>query len=169
MTVRILSVLLLAISATTVTADETYAIYFVRHAEKELSNPAEKDPTLTRCGEERAARLAVMFEDIDLQAVYSTDFKRTQSTAMPTALSKNIPVTSYDPFQPDVVLGRLMDDKQNALVVGHSNTTSQLAGTMAGLELELIDETEFDRLYLVVATDGAVHLQLLHQAFRCSS
>lgn len=149
-------------------ADDAFAVYFVRHADRDLSDPDKENPKLSRCGEKRAQRLATIFKDINLQAVYSTDFKRTQSTATPTAMSKNLSVESYDPYAPDELLAEIKSKKQDALIVGHNNTTNMLAGNLAGLDLEIIDENEYDRLYQVVVTEGAVKLQLLHQAFECN-
>ena len=164
---KALIVLIFMLTSVSVVADNAYSVYLVRHAEKNLSDPDTKNPTLTQCGEKRAHRLATILKDINLQAVYSTDFKRTQSTAKPTATSKNITVKLYDPYKLDDLHSEITSKKQDVLVVGHSQTTSLLAGKLAGLNLEVIDEDEYDRLYQVVVTDGAVKFQLLHQAFQC--
>jgi broad specificity phosphatase PhoE len=149
-------------------ADEIYSVYLVRHAEKDVTDPDNHDPQLRSCGIDRAERLASIFQSVDLKAVYSTDYARTQSTARPTADSKDLAVQTYDPVELDVVFDRLVTKKQDALVVGHSNTTNVLAGKLAGIELEDIDEEEYDRLYQVVLFDGSAKLQLLHQAFQCA-
>ena len=151
-----------------VAADETYSVYLVRHAEKDVTDPDNHDPQLRSCGIDRAERLASIFQSVDLKAVYSTDYARTQSTARPTADSKNLAVKTYDPVDLDVVFDRLITKKQDALVVGHSNTTNVLAGKLAGIELEDIDEEEYDRLYQVVLFDGSAELELLHQVFQCA-
>ncbi len=165
---KALIVLILVLTSVNAIADNAYSIYLIRHAEKDLSDPDTKNPKLTQCGEERAHRLATIFKDINLQAVYSTDFKRTQRTAKPTAKSKKIAIESYSPYVLDDLLGELTAKKQDVLVVGHSQTTNVLAGKLAGVNLEIIDEYEYDRLYQVVVTEGAVNLQLLHQAFQCT-
>jgi broad specificity phosphatase PhoE len=165
--VKALIVLILILTGVNVAADSTYSVYLIRHAEKDLSDPDTKNPKLRQCGEKRALRLATIFKDINLQAVYSTDFKRTQSTAKPTAKSKNITVKSYDPYKLDDLHSELTSNKQDVLVVGHSQTTTLLAGKLAGLNLEILDEYEYDRLYQVVVYEGAVEFQLLHQAFQC--
>jgi len=149
-------------------ANDPYAVYLVRHAEKDLSNPAEKDPQLTHCGVERARRLAIILKDIDLQAIYSTDFDRTRSTATPTAESKKLTVRIYDADKLDDVLQQLHGAEQDALVVGHSDTTSRLAGSLAGMDLADIDDDKYDQLYEVVSFNGHAKLQRLHQAFECA-
>ena len=160
--------LLLTLFCADVAAEDIYSVYLVRHAEKDLTDPDTKDPKLTSCGEERANRLSTIFKDVDLQAVYSTDFKRTQDTAKPTAVSKGLPISLYNPYELDNVINELVSEKKGVLVVGHSNTTNVLAGKLAGTDLEAIDEKEYDRLYHVVVTEDSAKLQLLHQAFKCA-
>jgi len=77
------------------TSETTY--YFIRHAEKDRSNPSERDPELTEKGHQRAAFWAQHFAEIPLDAVYSTNYKRTTSTAVQTAISKGLEVQLYDP------------------------------------------------------------------------
>ena len=151
-----------------VLGNDTYFVYLVRHAEKDISNPDNKNPQLTACGVERAQRLSKILADVDLQAIYSSDYVRTRDTASPTASARKLTVQIYDPGDLDEVLQRLSTAKQDALVVGHSNTTSVLAGRLTGISLEDISEQEYDRLYQIVTTDGHSTLQLLHQAFECS-
>ena len=151
-----------------VLGSDTYFVYLVRHAEKDTSNPGNKNPQLTACGVERAQRLGKILADVDLQAVYSSDYVRTRDTASPTASAKTLSVQIYDPGHLDDVLLRLSTAKQDALVVGHSHTTSVLAGRLADISLEDMSEQEYDRLYQVLITDGHSTLQLLHQAFECS-
>jgi broad specificity phosphatase PhoE len=147
--------------------NDIYSVYFVRHAEKDRSNPEDKNPHLCPCGLERAQRLAEIFKGINLQALYSTAYVRTRDTALPIAMSKNLAVEIYNPANLTEVLERLRTAKQDALVIGHSNTTSVLAGLLADIELTAINDQEYDRLYQVVIADDHSTLQLLHQAFHC--
>ena len=56
----------------------------VRHAEKDISATADKvDPELTDAGSSRAERLVKAIKKYKPGAVYSTNFKRTNSTAKP--------------------------------------------------------------------------------------
>lgn len=159
--------IILIFSGMEASAEDSYSIFLIRHAEKDLTDPNTKNPILLPCGEDRAARLAVIFKGINLHAVYSSDFKRTQGTAKPTAEAKNLPIHSYTPYEVDIVFNELVSKKQDALVVGHSDTTNVLAGKLAGIELEEIDDDEYDRLYQVVLSKGTAKFQLLHQAFQC--
>lgn len=149
-------------------ADQQYSIYLVRHAEKDLSDHSNRDPALTACGHSRAARLATQLQAIPFQRVYSSDYKRTQATAQPLATAKSLTIESYDPFKLKQLQDLLQQRKQTALVVGHSQTTSILAGMLAKVELKKLSEEQYDRLYQVVMSDDkTISLNLLYQAFQC--
>ena len=62
---------------------ESSVIYLVRHAERADDHPT--DPTLSPEGEARATELARLLADAPLTRVFSTDLRRTMSTAAPTA------------------------------------------------------------------------------------
>lgn len=135
------------------------AIYLVRHAEKQ----AGSDPMLTEEGTARALALAARLGDANITRVYSTDFNRTRLTAAPTAQAKGITVELYDPraggFQ-------LFADKLKAefpagdgayLVVGHSNTTPYLASLLTGQEHAMLNEDQYDHIYVITkADDGSL-------------
>ena len=97
--------------------------YFIRHAEKDRSNPNERNPHLTEQGHYRAKQWAHFFKDIPLAAVYSSPYHRTIETATPTAAQKNLEVLSYDPRNLDPKPFLEQFPKGQILIVGHSNTT----------------------------------------------
>lgn len=130
--------------------EEIFTIYLIRHAEKEVSKEQPKDPPLTECGKERAEQLVVFFKEIDLDAVYSTEYIRTKSTALPTAMNKVKELEYYDPRNLEEFAKLLVGRKQDALVVGHSNSTANLAGLLTGQDLGSIDESIYNRIYQVV-------------------
>jgi broad specificity phosphatase PhoE len=146
---------------------ETFTIYLVRHAEKDLSANNPSDPPLTSCGERRSEKLSTFFGAVDLDAVYSTDYTRTKSTAQPTAQSKKLEVIEYDGGSLEEFSKCLLKKKQDALVVGHSNTTAVLAGLLADQELGEFDLSIYNRVYQVVIYKGDGRLHLLHTAFDC--
>ena len=59
-------------------------VILVRHAEKKIE-PNNPDPDLTPEGEARAQEIARMFGDTGINAIYATQFKRTQQTVKPLA------------------------------------------------------------------------------------
>lgn len=148
-------------------SDEIFTIYLVRHAEKELSADKPKDPSLTACGEQRAESLATFFEAIDFETIYSTEYLRTKSTAQPVAQMKKKELQYYDPRNLDDFAKILLNNKQDVLVVGHSNTTPVLAGLLVGEDLPSFDESIYNRIYQVVVYENKGRLHVLHTAFAC--
>ena len=144
---------------------ELFTIYLVRHAEKEQ---ASVDPDLTPCGRERSDELNAFFDSVPLQAVYSTDYKRTLNTALPTATAKGLDVQSYNPRNLEAMAERLLQSQQDALVVGHSNTTAVLAGLLSQQDLGAFDESIYNRVYQVVVSKSGGRLHLIHTAFHCA-
>ena len=143
-----------------------FTLYFVRHSEKEQ---AASDPGLTPCGIERSKRLSAFFAAVPLEAVYSTDFRRTQGTALPTATAKGLDVQSYDPQALEEAMQMLLERGQDALVVGHSNTTGVLAGLLVGEDIGAYNESIYNRIYQVVVSPSERRLHVFHTAFDCSS
>ena len=146
---------------------EIFSIYLVRHAEKDLDAKDPGDPSLSVCGELRVQALARILSDIKLERIYSTPFERTLDTARPIAESKRLEIESYDPSHLEKFSQLLLNMQQDALVIGHSNTTGVLAGLLAGKSGDSFNEDIFDRLYQVVISGKQSRLNLLHQSFRC--
>ena len=144
---------------------EMFTIYLVRHAEKEAEDAG--DPSLSSCGELRVQALVKILSDIRLKSIYSTPFERTLSTADPIAQSKQLEIRIYDPSRLREFSQLLLDAQQDALVVGHSNTTGVLAGLLVDESEEAFDEDIYDRLYQVVISGKQARVNLLHQSFHC--
>ena len=149
-------------------SESMFTIYLVRHAEKELSTDDPKDPPLTPCGEQRAAGLEVFLSSVQLDAVYSSDYARTRSTAQPVAQNRNMETRLYDHKKPEEFAKLLLERGENALVVGHSNSTPVLAGLLVGEELEPIDESIYNRIYQVVIIKDKGRLHVFNSNFDCS-
>lgn len=123
-------------------------IYIVRHAEKQLSG---NDPELLLVGQVRAKKLAQILQNEDIKHVFSTDYKRTRLTASPTAEQAGLTIQSYDPSNQDALAEQLRSLEGNILVVGHSNTVSQLANYFVGEGEKYADlqDVEYDFIYVV--------------------
>src|SRR5215831_5142150 len=67
-------------------------IILVRHAEK-IIDPADPDVELSPAGEGRARELVDLFGDSGINAIYATQYKRTQQTVKPLADKLGLPVT----------------------------------------------------------------------------
>jgi broad specificity phosphatase PhoE len=148
--------------------DRIFTIFLVRHAEKVTDAKGEdRDPPLNACGKSRAMALATQLRYVDLERVYSTSYLRTLDTAKPVAANHRLGIEAYDPASLGAFSTQLLEQGQNALVVGHSNTTAVLAGLLAGESGDEFDEDEYDRLYMVTVSGAQRQLNLLDQAFVC--
>ena len=130
--------------------EKTTTYYFIRHAEKDRSDKTNKDPNLIQEGVLRAAKWSFVLENIEFDAVYSTNYNRTKQTAQPTAEKKGVEVTIYDPRQlfseefANNTLGKTV------LVVGHSNTTPAFVNAVLGTKkYDSIDDNNNANLYIV--------------------
>lgn len=135
-------------------------VVLVRHAEK--ATAPKDDPPLTDVGQARALLLAQTLQKLPIAAVYSTDFKRTRSTAAAVAEPRGLTVTLVDAKAKDhehAVAREVLKEHrgETVLVVGHSNTLAGIAEALGGARpLDLCDG-EFDRYFVVTIppTGGA--------------
>jgi len=136
-------------------ADTVSTFYFIRHAEKDRSDPENIDPELNQKGLGRAMHWAEILNDVAIDAIYSTDYERTQMTAAPTAVKKNITVQYYDPESIDIEQFKADNINKKVLVVGHSNTTPDFVNKMIGKEkYQQIDDLENGSLFIVEIVNG---------------
>lgn len=136
-------------------ADTVSTFYFIRHAEKDRSDPENIDPELNQKGLGRAMHWAEILNDVAIDAIYSTDYERTQMTAAPTAVKKNITIQYYDPESIDIEQFKADNINKKVLVVGHSNTTPDFVNKMIGKEkYQQIDDLENGSLFIVEIVNG---------------
>lgn len=130
--------------------------YLVRHAEKDLSETAnKKDPVLTAAGKERAKALSKRLSKLSIDGIYSTDYARTRDTAMPLSRATQVPLTLYDASDLSGFAAQMKAKNGTFVIVGHSNTTSQLAALLGGEAGEpIVEMGENDRLYILREIDG---------------
>ena len=132
----------------------TTTIIFVRHAEKSTEPP--DDPGLSEAGQRRVAELTRQLVDADvvagIDAVYATDYNRTQETARPIADALNLPINTYDAQDTETVLTEILRNHKGKiiLVVGHSNTVPVLIANLgASKKVPPINESEYDNIYII--------------------
>lgn len=126
-------------------------LFLVRHAEKETG----PDPVLTSAGEARAAALAERLAAEGVTEIWSTQTRRTLSTARPLATDLGLSVQTYDPAALPAFADQLADTPGVKLVIGHSNTTDALVALIGADPGPPIDDAaEFDRLYVIKITEG---------------
>lgn len=135
--------------------------YFIRHAEKDRSNPENQDPHLNSAGLERAQKWKEELKEVNFDVIYTTDFNRTRETAGPLANHNDLELSLYDPA--------IMNDpnfvKENSgktvLIVGHSNTTPMFVNAILGEEKypHMDDDNNAD-LYIVTIENGKISDEL---------
>jgi len=135
----------------------------VRHAEK---NKGDGNVKLSPAGIERAAELVRIFQDLPIDAVYSSNFNRTKMTAMPTATDHGLLVQQYDHKDlagtADLILEKHRGE--TVLVVGHSTTTPAFVNVLTDTkDLPKLSEAEYDHLFMVTVFEKGdarvVHLR----------
>ena len=139
-------------------------IILVRHAEKKIVPPENKDPDLSAEGEKRAQEIARMFGGSGTTAIYATQFKRTQQTVKPLAERLRAPVTVVEAKKTSDLVAqiRARPAGQTIFVAGHNNTVPEIIRALGGPSLPIIPEPEYDNLYiLTIQSDGAVKLVTL--------
>ena len=140
-------------SANTFAADTM--IIVVRHAEKSTDDP--KDPSLSEQGIARASKLAAVLKDVDLKAVYATQYKRTQQTGLIAATRNGLFVQvraankeNTKTYTLDLLKEILKKHRGEAvLIVGHGNTLPEIVKHLSNVDVTPIGENEFDRLYVI--------------------
>ncbi len=127
-------------------------VFLVRHSEKVES---DSDPGLSAAGRERVAELVDILRDAEIEFVHSSDYNRTRESATPIADAQGLDVTLYDPRDLPGLAEQLRNRGGRHLVVGHSNTTPELARLLGGDPGSAIDDkSEYDRLYIVTIGKG---------------
>jgi len=124
-------------------------IILVRHAEK--AQDGTSDPPLTSEGKARAKELAYILKHVPLDAVYSTPYKRTQQTALPTAEAHSLQINSYSSGEEESFLKKILSKYAggNVLIIGHSNTVPVLANHLSGsTQFSPLDDFTYDNIFI---------------------
>jgi phosphohistidine phosphatase SixA len=143
---------LLAAAVWVFDARATTVVVVVRHAEVE--NLADPDPVLSVDGRERAARLAKMLSQARperaLDAIFTSEFRRTQQTATP--LSESLGLTlNIVPAATWSALPRKITREHRGeyvLVSGNSSTIPALIEALSGQKVA-VREDEYDAMFIV--------------------
>ena len=124
-------------------------IILVRHAEK--AQDGTSDPPLTSEGKARAQELAYILKHVPLDAVYSTPYKRTQQTALPTAEAHSLQINSYSSGEEESFLKKILSKHAggNVLIICHSNTVPVLANHLSGsTQFSPLDDFTYDNIFI---------------------
>ena len=133
-------------------------LFLVRHAEK--ATTGGNDPELSSAGHERAEALARILKDSEITSIFTTEFKRTQETAAPTAKATRITPTIIPANDVAALVEKLRSLKGNGLVVGHGNTIPDLVKALGIATPVNIPESDYSELLVVVLGDNPQLLRL---------
>ena len=163
----ILLAVLVVAPATPAAAQHT--VFLVRHAERADSSPGKSpamgaDPDLSAAGRARAESLATVLKDAKITAIYATEYKRTQQTAAPLAKALGLTVKILTSKGAGAVVKELKSITGNVLVVGHSNTVPEIINALGVPTPLIIDDQEFDNLFLVTTGSHPSLLRLHYGA-----
>jgi phosphohistidine phosphatase SixA len=150
-------------------ADGQLVVVLVRHAEK-AATPGD-DPDLSPAGKIRSEALAEVLADAGVDAIITTQYRRTQQTAAPLASARGVIAQVVRAGGPAAEHAREVAAAVRALttgslvvVVGHSNTVPAIIGALGGPGMSDLCETEYASLFtLVLAGDRPA--RLVHSRF----
>lgn len=126
-------------------------VFVIRHLQKGQGD----DPSLTAEGAAAAQRLGEMLAGEGIAAIFATPTRRAMETAEPLAKRLGLPVTPYNPRDPDALVKAVAAVPGPVLVVGHSNTVAELVGRSGGTPPAPLKEENYGTLFVVEA-DGDV-------------
>jgi phosphohistidine phosphatase SixA len=123
------------------------------------------DPPLSPQGRDRAARIGLMLRSVGAQRVLHTQTTRSRETATDVARVLRVAAGSYDMLDPEPVTRRMVDGGGVWVIVGHSNTVPDLVKRLGGnAGTDLIPETVYDRIFMVVRAAGGAMTVPLHSS-----
>ena len=140
-------------------AAQATVIILARHGEK-AAEPAD-NPALSAAGEARATALAQALGSARLDAVFATEFTRTQRTAAPAAAAHHLRVRILPVHGDSLAHARIVAAAIRArprgdavLVVEHSNTIPAIIAALGGPELPELCTNEYATLFVLVREPG---------------
>jgi broad specificity phosphatase PhoE len=151
--------LLVAAAASRAAAQAPTVVVLVRHAEKVAERGRDPDPPLTRAGEARARALADALASTHLDAIITTQYRRTRATAAPLADARRITPEVVDVRQGDQVARiaqsvRTRHAGQAVLVVAHAETVARIIAALGGPRLPDLCDAEYAHLFVLVLRPG---------------
>ncbi|MFN4763090.1 phosphoglycerate mutase family protein [Gillisia sp. Q332] len=151
-------------SSAEINSEKMTQYYFIRHTEKDTTNPTDKDPLLTEQGIMRGENWAKVFKEISFDLIYSSDYKRTKSTAQIIAESQKKEFQLYSSKKLNDGDFQKNTKGKTVLVVGHSNSNPKFVNYILGLEkYEELSEEDYGSLFIVnVSPDGTKSSQVLN-------
>ena len=125
-------------------------VILVRHAEKVI-DPNNPDVDLSPAGQARAQEIVRMFGDAGINAIYATQYKRTQQSVKPLADKLGLPVNQVNSKNTVELINQIKSQHSGQLIfiAGHNSTVPEIIAALGGPQYPVIPETEYDNLYVV--------------------
>jgi len=133
-------------------------VIIVRHGEKAANGGG--DPDLSSAGRARADALARILKDSGITAIFTTELKRTQETAAPTATSTHVAPTVVAAKDTAALVAKLHQLSGNALVVAHGDTIPNIIKALGINSLINIPDADYSELLIVTLGDKPQLLRL---------
>lgn len=132
-------------------------VVLVRHAEKAEAPP--DDVALSEAGRARGRALAEALASAHVDAIVTSQFRRTRETAEPVATASRVaptivPTESDNGAHARAVADRVRQAGSTVLVVGHSDTVPAIISALGGPDVGSICEAEYANLFLLVLAEG---------------
>lgn len=132
-------------------------VFVVRHAEK--AEEPKDDPAISAEGVARAEALAQVLAASQIRSILTTQYRRTQETAAPTArrfgLSPKVVVIKRGEAEAHIaeMVAEIRKSAGPTLVVGHSNTVSGIVAALSSSKPLKLCETTFANLFVLTASN----------------
>ena len=130
--------------------DDCLEVYLIRHAEKDRSDPLNKNPHLNEKGIERSLLWNGYFENKEVNSIYSTNYNRTIETVLPVSIAKGIKPIIYSASNINYESFLKKEKGNTVIVVGHSNTIPGFVNKLIEDDYyKQINDTVNSNLYIV--------------------
>ncbi|SVB04742.1 uncharacterized protein METZ01_LOCUS157596, partial [marine metagenome] len=132
----------------------TTTVIFVRHADRAAGQ--EENPGLSVSGQQRAQELSRLLAEVDIvagvDAIFATQYRRTQETAEPLSKRLGVPVRTAAPNDIQGLTEQILTEYKGkiVLVITHSGAIPKLIQELHGSKkLAAIEDNEYDNMYIV--------------------
>lgn len=126
--------------------------YVMRH----LNTPqGVQDPSLTAEGRQQAELLPEWFAGDPPAAIYVSNTRRAQETAVPLARSLGVTPKIYDPANTPALIQQVVAERGAVLIVGHSNTVPDIVQQLGGTRPGPIAHDQYGDIWHVAGVNGS--------------
>lgn len=137
---------------------QTTEVWVVRHAEKDKTNPNDKDPELSEEGRIRAGDLATFLKKTKLDVAFCTPYKRTRETLdsliIPKVVNYTDPKSLVDSVKKNYA-------GKKVIVAGHSNTVLEIIEAFGGKRpKEMLTDDDYDYIFRLTVKDDKAKVKM---------